>query len=549
MNRKGAISRFSITQQVVFLVVMFLVGFAVFISLAAYALGRASVNGPIYRQIIQGKDLVADILPPPEYIIESYLVTLQAVEETNPEQVAGYIKTFSRLRKEFEERQVYWNKELAEGEAKTLLTGIAANEARGFFDSAEKQLFPAILHGDVATARTILREVLAPRYAQHRAAIDRIVTITNERNSMIEKDAAGMLSSYRLIMAMVVLLVIGAAIVISGLVIRSVFLTLNTCAAITNRIAEGDLSVQVPVGGRGSIKTLLQSLASMTSHLREIVGQVNNTTHSLTAESDRLQASSQQIAASSEQIAAETTGFAATTSQLAATSLEISSKCRSASARSVHAVGIADSSADIVQETIIRMQSIAGKVRETSGIIDSLGTRSEQIGQIIETIEDIADQTNLLALNAAIEAARAGEMGRGFAVVADEVRALAERTTRATREITGMIGNIQQETRKAVICMEEGVGEVEAGSKASEHSGEALNGIRAEVGEVGSQIEQIVVAADQQTAATAEIDDHIRQISDAIRGTSQESRLVAASATELTGLTAQLSRLIGRFAL
>jgi len=117
------------------------------------------------------------------------------------------------------------------------------------------------------------------------------------------------------------------------------------------------------------------------------------------------------------------------------------------------------------------MSVIADRVRQTSKTIEALGIRSEQIGDIVGTIEDIADQTNLLALNAAIEAARAGEQGRGFAVVADEVRALAERTTRATREIGEMIKAIQKETRGAVNAMEEGVQEVGKGAASSKKRG------------------------------------------------------------------------------
>jgi len=120
------------------------------------------------------------------------------------------------------------------------------------------------------------------------------------------------------------------------------------------------------------------------------------------------------------------------------------------------------------------MNSISERVRCSAQAVESLGSRSDQIGEIVGTIEDIADQTNLLALNAAIEAARAGDQGRGFAVVADEVRALAERTTRATREIGEMIKAIQQETRGAVIAMEEGVSEVAKGSEKAADSGRAL---------------------------------------------------------------------------
>ncbi|MBV5336518.1 MAG: methyl-accepting chemotaxis protein, partial [Deltaproteobacteria bacterium] len=119
-------------------------------------------------------------------------------------------------------------------------------------------------------------------------------------------------------------------------------------------------------------------------------------------------------------------------------------------------------------------QRIAERVREAATNAEELGSKSNQIGTIVGTIQDIADQTNLLALNAAIEAARAGEQGRGFAVVADEVRALSERTTKATKEIADMIRMVQQETGGAVKAIENGVLEVENGTREASRSGEAL---------------------------------------------------------------------------
>jgi methyl-accepting chemotaxis protein len=162
------------------------------------------------------------------------------------------------------------------------------------------------------------------------------------------------------------------------------------------------------------------------------------------------------------------------------------------------------------------MGQLATQVRDTAAIITTLGTRSEQISQIIDTIEDIADQTNLLALNAAIEAARAGEQGRGFAVVADEVRALAERTTKATREIATMIKTIQDETKLAVSRMETGVVEVNKGSAASEESCHILEAIRERVIQVSERINAIAVSAEEQTSATVSMNTTIRDISAAV---------------------------------
>jgi len=179
--------------------------------------------------------------------------------------------------------------------------------------------------------------------------------------------------------------------------------------------------------------------------------------------------------------------------------------------------------------------------------IESLGAKSDQIGEIVGTIEDIADQTNLLALNAAIEAARAGEQGRGFAVVADEVRALAERTTHATKEIGAMIKAIQKETQTAVRVMGEGVAEVDRGAGEAARSGEALQGILQQIGEVTQQIHQIATAAEEQTATTSEISTNIHQITDAFVKAAQTAHQTSVEADNLNKLSGSLQDTVRRF--
>jgi methyl-accepting chemotaxis protein len=193
------------------------------------------------------------------------------------------------------------------------------------------------------------------------------------------------------------------------------------------------------------------------------------------------------------------------------------------------------------------MNSIAERVRSTAKAVESLGSRSDQIGAIVGTIEDIADQTNLLALNAAIEAARAGEQGRGFAVVADEVRALAERTTRATREIGEMIKAIQLETKSAVIAMEEGVSEVAKGSEKAADSGRALEQILQQINDVNAQIHQVATAAEEQTATTSEISNNMQQITEVVAQTSRGAHESASSANRLSALADDLRRIVGQF--
>jgi methyl-accepting chemotaxis protein len=234
---------------------------------------------------------------------------------------------------------------------------------------------------------------------------------------------------------------------------------------------------------------------------------------------------------------------------MAATSNDIAHNCLSAAENSNRASETAQSGAEVVRQTTDGMERIARRVMDAAKTVEDLGTRSEQIGQIIGTIEDIADQTNLLALNAAIEAARAGEQGRGFAVVADEVRALAERTTRATREIGDMIKAIQKETKGAVSAIEEGVAEVERGTEYSVRLGQSLEQILCQINDVTTQVNQIATAAEEQTATTGEIATNIQQVTDVVHQTARSATETAAAASQLSSEADHLQKLVGQFKL
>ncbi|HEX9023085.1 MAG TPA: methyl-accepting chemotaxis protein, partial [Geobacteraceae bacterium] len=203
----------------------------------------------------------------------------------------------------------------------------------------------------------------------------------------------------------------------------------------------------------------------------------------------------------------------------------------------------------VVEETWNCMRKISESVTSTLETIQLLETSSARIGEMVVLIEDIADQTNLLALNAAIEAARAGEQGRGFAVVADEVRALAERTTRATREIGEMIKAIQNETRGAVTAMDQGVKEVETGTGEAARSGQALQEILNQINSVVAQVNQIAVAAEEQTAITGEISNNIHQITEVVQGTARGAQESASAASQLSTLAEEMQRLVEQFRL
>ncbi|BET57752.1 methyl-accepting chemotaxis protein [Geobacter sp. 60473] len=331
------------------------------------------------------------------------------------------------------------------------------------------------------------------------------------------------------------------------LITRSITGPLAEGVEVANRLAAGDLTVEVEAAGKDETAQLMAAMGHMVTSLRHLIAEAITISHGIASASDQLHATSEQIATGSEEVACQVGAVATASEEMSSTSRDIAQNCTLVAESSRETSVTASNGSAVVQETNNGMVVIADRVKQTAGTVDALGRRSEQIGEIIGTIEDIADQTNLLALNAAIEAARAGDQGRGFAVVADEVRALAERTTKATKEISGMIKAIQNETKTAVQAMEEGVGEVEKGSVTSHKSGQALAEILDRINDVTMQINQIATAAEEQTATTGEITSNIQQISDVVQQTARGAEEVSAAAAQLSQQAHQLENVVGNF--
>jgi methyl-accepting chemotaxis protein len=313
-------------------------------------------------------------------------------------------------------------------------------------------------------------------------------------------------------------------------------------------VAGGDLSISARVDERDQ-GSVLWAMKSMTNNLRTVIGQVSSTSSQVAAAASQLHSTSERIATGAEEVVAQSGTVATAGEEMSATSGDIAQNCQMAAEGAQRAAHSAQNGAEVVERTVRVMSQIADKVQESAKTVESLGARSDQIGAIIGTIEDIADQTNLLALNAAIEAARAGEQGRGFAVVADEVRALAERTTRATREIGEMIKAIQNETRGAVAAMEQGVHQVENGTMEAAKSGHALQDILQQINDVAMQVNQIATAAEEQTATTSEISSNMQQITEVVQQTSHGAQESATAAAQLNGNAEELQRLVRQFKL
>ena len=341
------------------------------------------------------------------------------------------------------------------------------------------------------------------------------------------------------------------SIVIAIFVTRAILTPLNGLLNMLTDVAhgEGDLTKRLDATSGDEIAQASSMFNQFIEKLHGIISKISSTSSQVAAASTQLQATAERIATGAEEVAAQAGTVATAGEQMSATSDDIAQNCQMAAEGAQRASQAASDGADVARHTIDGIRSRGEKTRENAVIIESLGTRSDQIGAIVATIEDIADQTNLLALNAAIEAARAGEQGRGFAVVADEVRNLATRTTNATKEIGGMIRAIQTETKQAIASMEEGVKGTERGVIEAAQLETSLNNILEQVNDVAMQVNQIATAAEEQTATTSEISSNMMQITEVVQQTSQGAHESASAAAQLSGNAEELQRLVRQFKL
>ncbi len=313
-------------------------------------------------------------------------------------------------------------------------------------------------------------------------------------------------------------------------------------------LAEGDLTVKATVT-EDMTGAIADSINFAVEQLRSLVQTITDTSVQVAASAQETQATAMHLAEAAEHQAREINTATARINEIAASINEVSRNTAESAEVARRSAQIATQGAGVVRQTIAGMDSIRDQIQETSKRIKRLGESSQEIGSIVELINDISEQTNILALNAAIQAASAGEAGRGFAVVADEVQRLAERASNATKRIETLVQTIQADTNEAVSSMEQTTAEVVAGARLAEDAGTALGEIEKVSSELSNLIQNISAAAQQQSTAASNITHTMNTIQQITSQTSQGANQTAASIGNLAQLAADLRRSVADFKL
>lgn len=523
----------SVRQRLYLLATIFTFSFVGYGSWSFYSLQQLKINGPLYAEVIEGKDLIADILPPPVYIIESYLTVL---EQTLPNaDQAALQQKLQRLADEYQTRRRFWQQQ---GLSPELIQALEKADS-----------FAARFYQLAATpSDTEQRQQLTELYQQHRLAIEQVVALANKQVQATEQKAAQLIS--RTITGLIVMFVaaLAAVLVVAWRLQQSVQRPLDGMQHALRRIAsQRDLTGRVPVLRADEFGQTAESVNQLLSQLAAVLELVYRDSQQVRSASEQLQQQAQKLVQSAASAESSSTLIESTLQTNDQHLSQLAQQSQHAAGTSSHSGDLSTRGAATVQQANQALRSMGDEIAQSAAIMQTLDAQTSSINQVVQLIGSVADQTNLLALNAAIEAARAGESGRGFAVVADEVRALAGKTSQATEQINQLIAQVQNTSHQANGRMQHVLALASASGDLASQAESSMQQITEEAHSVVGAVAQIQHEVTFQQQSSEKLLMTAGQVQQVAAVTADAASSTAQASGHLTKLAAELQQQLGQW--
>jgi methyl-accepting chemotaxis protein WspA len=539
-----------LSKQLTLFVASFIALFALFVGLSGYTLQQVRVMGPIYQQIDLGNDLIADVLPPPQYIIESYLIALQLKDETDLARRQSLIERGNALRVEYDSRQEFWKRELEPGPLDDVMTVTSARAAIDFFEVRDREFIPALQAGETARVAAALAR-MQQHYEAHRLGINEVVRLTTILNAEREASAIAVVSKqtgYLMVLAAFILLSVIVMAYLAARAVRNMSDRIRQASEIANRVAAGDLSTEMPrIDARDITGGLLSAIGTMSGNLRALVTRVKQA-------SIELMSTATEFAATSRQQEQTVQGFGSSTNQIAAAVKQINSTHQELLATMEGVNAVAAQTADLavggqsgLSQLDQSMERLSSAGHTVAARLSAIRDEAAQINSVVTTISKVADQTNLLSINAAIEAEKAGEQGLGFLVLAREIRRLADQTAVATLDIEQMVKQMQGAVSAGVMEIDRFSEEVKSGIVSVGRINGQFNQIISQVRTLSERFDVVNDGMRSQNIGTRQIGEAMSQLIDGARQTSTSLREFNAATESLRDAVTTLKQEITQF--
>jgi methyl-accepting chemotaxis protein len=540
-KEKHLLNSSSIKTKIQILVVVSLLSTLITMLVGMVGNSKVNINSSLFDEIIKSKDLIADILPPPEYIIETRLATHELLDSADAQKIKAQIENIARLKKEYMDRQKYWSENISDTKIKTLILEKSKAPAMAYFDILEKEFLPAIEKGDIEKAEKLCRTSLKEKYDEHRKSVDELVLLANKAGDDMQTSAQGSVSSTKTMIFTVFGLSIALLLWLSSGISRSIVGALTLMKQTIQDIAmTKNFSKPIDANRDDEIGDAMKSLNILIAAVADTMRTVKKASSDNISVSNELSSTTVAMSKRSEEAASEMKLTMQNADEVVARLKEIFAGIEIAKADVSETTSNLLSAQSSMTQMTNELHHTAEAENEINERLNGLAREAEQVKNVLTVIGDIADQTNLLALNAAIEAARAGEHGRGFAVVADEVRKLAERTQKSLVETNATINVIVQSILEISDKMNHNAKSVQSLVESAQDAGDKTNEAVGKVNTTSEAMNTLAVEASRNGEKTTKMISELNSINEKTSANLRSIEEIASASKHLLGMTEEV---------